>query len=163
MVITMSMHVGSPEIDWDCPSYVHSNLCTSYVKVCLNLTRLNVKHFQMFDRSSSSKWKQNFAIIFPQRKQKCINLWTCYLSKIDVVNLFHPVEALWRRQALHLLWDEDNSKWSAFLTKYIFQAHGQRPVDLGGGGKAWAGVSSLWFWILTSAISLQQISFVHVF
>ena len=66
--------VGSPEIDWDCPSYVHTNLCTSYVKVCLNLTRLNVKHFQMFDRSSSSKWKQNFAIIFPPEEAEVYQL-----------------------------------------------------------------------------------------
>ena len=51
-----------------------------------------------------------------------------------------------------------------FFNKIYFpQAHGQWPVDLGGGGKAWAGVSSLWFWILTSAISLQRNSFVHVF
>ena len=51
-----------------------------------------------------------------------------------------------------------------FFSKICFpQAHRQRPVDLGGWGKAWAGVSSLWFWILTSAISLQRNSFVHVF
>jgi len=41
-----------------------------------------------------------------KRKQKCINLWTCYLSKIDVENLFHPVEALWRRHT-----DKDQLTW----------------------------------------------------
>ena len=83
---------GSPEIDWDCRLYVHSNLCTSYVKVCLNLTRLNVKHFQMFDRSSSSKWKQNFAIIFPPEEAEVYQL-------VDLL-----FEQDWRWESLPSCW-----------------------------------------------------------